>query len=304
MRQVAIIMCLLLNALIGLRAAAQPAQPPPERIAYASAELTQQRLDIYTPATGDAPYPTVFMIHGGGFVSGGLDTLTLLARLLQAEGYAVVNITYRLVPRWLHPAAVEDSFCALAWMTQHADEYGLDLERVFLLGESAGGYLVTRLATATADDYLANCDSPLTHMTFRGVVAYYPLVDYTADDFQPIGGGLALSLLNGANWWEGILTDEYEDDAVALSLLPAIDGDEPPFLLIHGERDSLVPVSQSTLLEDALEKVDVPVETQIIAGADHGFAGRVTRGAGAEAAALVIEFLAGLNTDSALNRLR
>jgi acetyl esterase/lipase len=304
MRQVSILMFVLLNTLLGWLAAAQPAQPPPERIAYASAEPTQQRLDIYTPAEGEAPYPTVFMIHGGGFVSGGLDTLTPLARLLQAEGYAVVNITYRLVPRWLHPSAVEDSFCALAWMTQQADDYGLDMERVFLLGESAGGYLVTRLATAEPDDYLAGCESSLTDITLRGVVAYYPLVDYTADDFQPIGGGLALSLLNGANWWEGILTDEYEDDAAALSLLPDIDGDEPPFLLIHGERDSLVPVSQSTLLGDALEKVDVSVETQMIAGADHGFAGRVTRGAGAEAAALMVEFLAGVNTDSELNRPR
>ena len=304
MRQVFSIMLILLNALMGWRASAQPAQAAPERITYDSDEPTQQRLDVYLPSTGQAPYPTVFMIHGGGFVSGGLTTLAPLARKMQAEGYAVVNITYRLIPRWLHPSAVEDSFCALAWMAAHADDYGLDMERVFLLGESAGGYLVTGLASADADPYLTHCEWSLSDIMLRGVVAYYPLVDYTAEDFQPIGGGLALSLINGTNWWEGILTDEFQDEAASLSVLPDITGDEPPFLIIHGERDSLVPVSQSMLLQDALQKVDVPVETLIIAGADHGFAGSVARGAGAEAAEAALAFFGRVSRDSALNRPR
>jgi acetyl esterase/lipase len=295
MKRLLVSLLLLTGLSMPLIIQAQANLPDPTRYEFNDLDVRSQSLDVYLPARGTPPYPTVVTIHGGGFFAGGLSTLRPLARALQGEGYAVVNITYRLVPEWLHPAAVEDAFCALAWVAANAEASKLNLERLFVLGESAGGYLATQLTSA--DDpwlYLENCPQPLPAVTFKGAVAYFPLVDYTAEDFQPIGGGLAMGLLAGIDWQIGMLDDATMRDAQALSLLPLIDGDEPPFLLIHGERDRLVPASQSELLQTALRDVGVDAELLLIPGADHGFAAQIGNGAGEQAYEAVLRFLADL----------
>jgi acetyl esterase/lipase len=288
------LLCTLLLALL-LTAApathAQPELPPPERSAYDDDLPAQQMLAIYLPQDSAPPYPTVITIHGGGFFGGDLRTLAPLVRRLQTAGYAVVNITYRLVPETLYPAQVEDAFCALAWVSANAAVYGIDPERVTVLGESAGGYLAALLASV--DDpapFLTGCpqmDAPPLVPT--AAVLYYPIIDFTEDDFQPIGAALGAGLLEGRRG--GFLTPELRDSLAAISALGAVDGAEPPFLLIHGERDRLVPPSQSALMLDRLRESGVSAGLTTIADADHGFAAWVGSDAGAEALAAVLRFL-------------
>lgn len=283
---------LLLLALAPFASAQNADLPQPEHITYDDDVPNEQALAIYLPLNAEPPYPTVITIHGGGFFEGNLRTLPPLVRRLQAAGYAVVNITYRLVPDALHPAPVEDAFCALAWVRANAENYAIDRTRMAVLGESAGGYLAARLAAA--DDpmpYLVGCpegDTDLPALT--GAILYYPIIDFLAEDFQPIGGALAIGLLEGRR---GLPDDANRETVAALSVLNDIDGSEPPFLLIHGDHDRLVPATQSLLLAEALEAVDVPAEVLVLPGADHGFAARVGRDAGAAAADAVLEFLAG-----------
>ncbi|MDX2139525.1 MAG: alpha/beta hydrolase [Chloroflexota bacterium] len=267
--------------------------PRPIRTAYDDDLRVQQALNLYLPEQAAPPYPTILMIHGGGFLDGSLQTLSPLARAFQREGYAVVNITYRLVPDGIYPAPVEDAFCALAWVAANAREYDLDMRHLFLLGESAGGYLATRMATEDEPEaYLTGCpNAELGDMRLRGAVVYFPIIDFNADDFQPIGGALGNALFDGPDALRQPVTDERREQLAAINALNDIDSNTPPFLVIHGTDDSLVPPTQSSLLVDALKAVGVPADILLIRDADHGFAPLIARGPGAEALAAVLAFM-------------
>ncbi len=103
------------------------------------------RLDVYRPWTRERT-PTLMYVHGGGFALLSKDTHRVMALSFAARGYTVFNINYRVGPRHLYPAALEDSATALEWVLEHAAEYGADPKRIVLAGESAGANLVTALA--------------------------------------------------------------------------------------------------------------------------------------------------------------
>ncbi|MFI6339816.1 alpha/beta hydrolase [Streptomyces sp. NPDC050535] len=108
---------------------------------------------VYRPAgQADAPRPAILYIHGGGFVTGDLDTeegsAATLARALEA---VVVSVDYRLAPEHPYPAALEDCYTTLVWLGQQADELGLDPTRIAVHGQSAGGGLAAAVALLTRD---------------------------------------------------------------------------------------------------------------------------------------------------------
>jgi acetyl esterase len=105
------------------------------------------RLDIYRPLGHRGPWPVVLYIHGGGFRILSKDTHWLMALAFARRGYLVANINYRLAPRHPFPAAVEDAAAAYAWTVAEIVRYGGDPTRLVLAGESAGGNLVTSLAS-------------------------------------------------------------------------------------------------------------------------------------------------------------
>ena len=113
----------------------------------------QLRLRIYTPRGIDArgPFPGLVYFHGGGFVAGGLDTHDGICRALtQASGCRLVSVDYRLAPEHPFPAAVEDGVAAVAWVTAHAAELGLDSDRIGVCGDSAGATLAAVVCRAAA----------------------------------------------------------------------------------------------------------------------------------------------------------
>jgi acetyl esterase/lipase len=107
------------------------------------------QLDIYKPITRPKPWPVVFYAHGGAFHLLSKDTHWLMGLVFARFGYLVVNISYRLAPRYPFPAAIEDTCAAYRWLAQHIDELGGDRNRVAVAGESAGGNLITSLALAS-----------------------------------------------------------------------------------------------------------------------------------------------------------
>jgi hypothetical protein len=106
---------------------------------------------------------------------------------LPANGYAVVSTDYRLTPRYSYPAQVEDVFCAMAWVHANHATYGLDNERIFVMGDSAGGYLAAMLGTIdTPSAYLENCPhTPPASDWIQGVVVFYGFYDFTSIDGYP-----------------------------------------------------------------------------------------------------------------------
>ncbi len=98
-------------------------------------------LDIYRPRGTEGLLPVIFSMHGGGLFYGDKDLYQHYCMRLAERGFAVVNYSYRLVPDYPEPAQLEDSFLAYRFMAEHANEYGLDLDNVFFVGDSAGAHL-------------------------------------------------------------------------------------------------------------------------------------------------------------------
>jgi acetyl esterase len=117
---------------------------------YLPDEGPDHTLDVWRPRDRFGPLPVVLYVHGGGFRILSKDTHWVMAQAFAREGYLVFNINYRLAPRHPYPAAIEDACAALAFVVEHAKEYGGDPSRLVLAGESAGGNLVTALAVAAS----------------------------------------------------------------------------------------------------------------------------------------------------------
>ncbi len=117
---------------------------------YLDGGLVDHRLDIYRPMERTGPLPIVFYVHGGGFSLLSKDTHWVMALVWARYGYLVFNISYRLAPRHPYPAAIRDTLAAYEWVVAHAAEYGGDLDRIVVAGESAGANLVAGLSLVTS----------------------------------------------------------------------------------------------------------------------------------------------------------
>lgn len=114
-------------------------------------DARHHRLDIYRPQSRNgraAKTAPILYVHGGGFRILSKETHATMAKILARAGYTVFNIDYRLAPEHPYPAAAEDAGRALGWITEHADELGVDMDRLVLAGESSGGNVVTALGLA------------------------------------------------------------------------------------------------------------------------------------------------------------
>jgi len=127
---------------------------------------------IYKP-TAESLLPAVLFFHGGGWVAGSVDTHDAQARqLAKHSGCAVLSVDYRLAPEHLFPAALDDAKTALKWLASQGGEYGLDVARVAVAGDSAGGNLAAALAVESQDDEL----------NIRAQLLVYPVTDISRFD--------------------------------------------------------------------------------------------------------------------------
>ena len=122
-------------------------------------EYAENLLDVYCPKGTDKPLPTIVSIHGGGWFYGDKKLYSHYCMGLARRGFTVVNFDYRLAPEHKYPAPLQDSCAVLHWMRENAETYFIDLNNVFLLGDSAGGQLCHQLLTiATNPTYAALFD--------------------------------------------------------------------------------------------------------------------------------------------------
>ncbi len=126
-------------------------------------------LDVYRPrAAGDRLLPCIVSVHGGGWVYGDKDLYRYYCMDLARRGFAVVNFSYRLAPEDPFPAAVKDVNAAFTWVAENAGAYHMDRERLFVVGDSAGGQLACQyLAMLTDPAYGALYGYPLPDLRVR-----------------------------------------------------------------------------------------------------------------------------------------
>lgn len=257
---------------------ASPSPEPTEPIRYYFNESyvlegsKDQKLDIYLPESGTKPFPTILAFHGGAFRSGpGLPDKSLyapFARHFNELGYALVSADYRLAPRSTYPAQVKDVFCALGWIHANGADFGLDSERLIIMGDSAGGYLAAMLGTVeTPEAYMQDCPFSLPEDNwFDGVVVYYGFFDFTnIDDYAP--GEISFGF---EPYWGSIWEEIPAERLAEMSPMSWVDGSEAPFLLIHGTQDQGIPSSLTEAFAATLQDVGVPA-TVVLIESGHGF---------------------------------
>jgi acetyl esterase/lipase len=204
--------------------------------------------DLFQPRTSQ-PAPAVLLIHGGGWTGkDGRWQVEPIAKKLARRGYVVLNITYRLAPRWQFPAPLEDMQQAVKWLREHAVEYGIDPTRIATFGYSAGGYL------AAFGGLIEGPES----FHIRAIVAGGAPSDLT---FYP-GGYLVPQFLGGTQ-------REIPRRFMEASPVNYVTPHSPPMFLYHATADRLVKPEHPLAMIQALKKNRVRHETYWIEGRGH-----------------------------------
>ena len=244
-------------------------------VTYLRAGGVDLKLDVYQ-SRGAGPNPTLLYIHGGGWTNGNKESSALTFLPYLEMGWNVVNAEYRMADDAHAPAAVEDCRCALRWIYRNAEQYGFDLDRIVVSGNSAGGHLslTTGMLPASAGlDRQCPGDRNRTWSTgarstaelkVAAIVNWYGITD-VVDLMQGPPGTSG----NFTEAWLGSRSDRGEV-AARVSPLTYVRQGIPPILTIHGDADSIVPYAHAVRLHETLDRAGLPNRLLTIEGGGHG----------------------------------
>lgn len=235
------------------------------------------KMTLFVPRTKEKK-PAVLYFPGGGFTSADHEKFLEMRYALACAGYVVAACEYRAVPNKF-PALLEDAKAAVRWMRAHASEFRVDANRIGLLGDSAGGYVVQMAGATNGEKNWDVGDFKEVSSDVQAVVSIYGISDLTT-----IGEGIGNEnvhasaavtealLLNGPAFkdFAGASVNADPQKAKAASPIGHVDGTEPPFLLMHGSGDKVVSPLQSKKMFEALQNKKVEAEYVLVRGAEHG----------------------------------
>jgi acetyl esterase/lipase len=270
-----------LAVLIVLSPPARSQQPAPpslpkgvkahRNLEYVKDGHERNKLDLYLPEKADGPLPVIVWIHGGAWLGGSKDNPPALP--LAARGYAVASINYRLSQHARYPAQIQDCKAAIRWLRANARTYRLNPDRIGVWGASAGGHLVALLGTtAGVKELEGDGDNAGQSSRVQAVVDWFG-----PSDFRTIGGQAgpdsqldhAAADSPEAKLIGGRIGDN-KDKAAKASPVTYVTKEAAPFLIMHGDKDRVVPYAQSEELAEALRKAGVEVTLKKLEGAGHG----------------------------------
>jgi acetyl esterase/lipase len=234
-------------------------------VTYCTTDGVDLKMDVYGPWKPAGPSPVVMFVHGGGWVAGtktgtpGMSYFLELAR----RGYTTFSIDYRLSPTVTFPAHIIDVKCAVRHIRANAAEYNIDPNRIGAWGASAGGHLVALLGTA---DESAGWDvGQYLDQSSRVnvVVDMYGVHDFTTEYVVGNLRGLDRMVFGAAS--------PADPKLAQASPVTYITPDDPPVLLLHGDMDTTIPVTQSQIFHDRLVAGGVSSVYVVVHNAGHGF---------------------------------
>lgn len=259
---------LLLLALAGSLAGCTTSAPPGARklanLEYTRAPGRPLKLDLYLPNGATNKLPVLVWIHGGAWKMGSKDWCPIAP--LVTNGIAVASIEYRLSNEAKFPAQIMDCRAAIRWLRANAATHGLDAQHIGAFGASAGGHLAALLGTASEVKEWDTGGHLDLSPRVQCVVAFYPPTDldeltsgwfWRKVSFSDVG-----RLIGGA-------VERNRDRVARANPVNHLSKDTPPFYLLHGDRDRLVPIRQSELLHTALKQAGVPVHFEVVPGKGH-----------------------------------
>jgi acetyl esterase/lipase len=279
----------LLPSLLLAWSSAGSAQPPdgpepslslPENVRvekdlnYAGTRNPRQALDLVLPRANRSgkPLPMIVIIHGGAFRAGNKSMgLREAAGFAGTGDYAAATINYRLSGEATWPAQIHDCKAAIRWLRANAAKYGLDPDRIGVIGASAGGHLAAMLGAGGGVAALEGDLGPHTGVSSRvkcvvdlfGPSDLLAMADYPSRIDHNAPHSPESELIGGA-------LPEHKDAARAASPITYISHDDPPFLIFHGTEDPLVPFNQSERLTEALKAAGVSCAFVRVIDASHG----------------------------------
>jgi acetyl esterase/lipase len=183
---------------------------------------------------------------------------------LAAHGYVAISINYRLVPKALHPAQLDDTQRAVRWLRHNAAKYSVDPNRLGAHGGSAGGHLVLFLGSRETRDTSAQFSKHSSKV--QCVVDFFGPSDFVTDPLSANGSPIVEAFI-------GKKREEAPDAYRDASPITFVSKDSAPTLICHGTADMLVPMAQSERVEAALKKAGVAVTLMKMEGQPHGFRG-------------------------------
>ncbi len=259
------VMVLLASCSIAQDAATKPTRSFTD-VVYAQVGDRELHIDIAVPEGGvGKPRPAVVWIHGGGWKKG---TYKMnLARRFTDHGYVVASVEYRLSGEAVFPAQITDCKAAIRFVRAKAKEYGIDPDRIGVWGGSAGGHLAALLGTTAGTRELeGDYGNVGVSDKVQAACVFYGPADLTVTREVPgkKKPGPVAELLGGK---------PTEKPALAKLASPIrhITRDDAPFLLVHGDKDPLVPTAQSESFCAALRKAGVDATFIRVKNAGHGF---------------------------------
>lgn len=242
------------------------------------------KMDIAVPA-GKGPFPAVLCVHGGAWRFGSRKDLDRLIRFLAAEGYVAASVSYRLLPDAKWPEPIEDCKTAVRFLRANASKYHLDKDRVGALGYSAGGHLAALLGVAGQDAGFEGKDGADQSSRVQAVVDFFGPTDLAKyGDDESAQNSTFTPLL-------GVRYKDKPEAYTKASPIAYVSKDAPPFLVLHGTRDWLVPPAHSRELCAKLKACGARPELVEIEGAAHGFTGPDARRANDAALKFLAEHL-------------
>ena len=235
-------------------------------VTYGHGGDVELKLDLARPGTGEGPFPAIVFIHGGGWTAGTREGHGGAIEAAARAGFVAVTITYRLAPAARFPAQVHDCKAAVRWVRANAAVYHIDPDHIGATGDSAGGHLAAMLGlTPGRAEFEGDGGNAGFSSAVQAVADYYGPSDLLADNWSDtVRTNCLIPFLGGK-------PAEKADTYRAASPINYVSKAAPPFLILQGDADKLVPPDQSTKLLAALKAAGVAAELVWYPGEGHGF---------------------------------
>ncbi len=233
------------------------------------------KMDLIVPKnrTAHPACPTIVWICGGAYrVVNRSVWLPEMMRFARA-GYVVAGIEYRTSNEAVFPAQLIDVKSAVRFLRAHAKEFCIDPGRIYAMGESAGGTMASMLGVTGDQKEFDQGDHLDQSGAVQGVVDYYGVVDLSDASAEKDRMAALTAPNNDVPYFafEEFLGVGYgKAEAGKASVIRYISEQTPPFMILHGTKDTVVPMAQSEALYEALQKNGVPCEFAVVEGAAHG----------------------------------
>lgn len=223
-------------------------------------------MDILKP-NRKGKFPTVLFVAGGSFAHSYKENYLQQRMEIAKAGYVVASMEYRTIPDGVFPQSLEDVKAAIRFLKANAEEYGIDKERIAIMGESAGGYLVAMAGATNGTRDFDKGENLSENSDVKAVVDIYGVTDFGEADFdipEDIDEGYRAILLSVKFW-----LNDVRNDIKVTNPISYISEKTPPFLLMHGDADTLVPPVHTEMLHKALIEKGIESTRYVVTGAGH-----------------------------------